>query len=377
MVNWWLDKGISGFRVDAINIIKKADLNQNFDIDGEDGLASCEKGSVNVEGIELFLDELARKTFHKYDIMTVAESDVPIEYQELWTGVNGFFDMAFQFKSSMLDIEHGVWHKRRPFDLVEWKHVIDLEQSALNQNTWAAIWLENHDNPRSIDKYLGKHASLEATKMLAAVFFFQKGTPFIYQGQEIGMRNVEYKSIERYDDIASIDHYTRAIAHGYTKKEALEFVYHRSRDHARYPMQWDNSKNYGFSEVRPWLDINQKYPRITVENALIDKNSLLYFYRDMIKLRKNKDIQDVFVYGSFKMLDKESTEIFAYLREYQHLQLLVVGNFSSKETSLHIECDVIKVLLNNYEDYNHHEGSILLKPFQTMVINLTMKGDQV
>lgn len=368
MINWWLDKGIGGFRVDAIEVIKKTRLDENFEVDAADGLASAYPGCRLVKGIELFLSEMAEKTFNQYDIMTIAEADIRIEDQELWTGPNGFFDMAFQFKSSKLDTELGFWHRPRTFDLLEYKEAIASEQYPLNDQTWAAVWLENHDVPRSITKYLGNDSPLEAHKMLGASYFFLRGTPFIYQGQEIGMRNIRYSSIVQYDDIASIDQYDRAIEEGYTNEQALGFVYNRSRDNTRYPMQWDNSKNYGFSKTDPWLEINTEFPEITVENALKDQSSLLYFYKDMISLRKSEEFKELFSYGTFEMILDKDPSIFAYLRIYDDKKVLVINNFTDRLVLLNLDYKVNKVLLNNIEndDININE----IRPYQSLVLDV-------
>lgn len=368
MINWWLDKGIGGFRVDAIEVIKKGDLSESYPVDAEDGLASAYNGCRLIKGIEVFLDEMAEKTFNNYDIMTIAEADIRVEEQELWTGPNGFFDMAFQFKSSKLDTEDGVWHKTKDFDLVEYKKAIALEQDALNDKTWAAIWLENHDNARAISKYLGDDSPLEAHKMLANSYFFLRGTPFIYQGQEIGMRNIRYDSIDKYDDIASIDQYQRAIEAGYSNKEALGFVYKRSRDNTRYPMQWDDSLNYGFSKGTPWLDINYEFPNITVEKSLKDKNSLFYFYQSLIYLRKNKKYEEVFAYGDFEMILKEDKSIFGYIRKYKNQKILIINNFSNEAINLSLDVAIKEVLLNNLK--TEVTSLNVIKPFQALVIDV-------
>jgi len=265
IVNYWLDKGIAGFRVDAITFIKKDLTFGDREADGVDGLVKRTKTSRNQPGIGEFLHELKEQTFDRHDCVTVAEAP-GVAYEELgnFIGENGYFSMIFDFRYADLDVASGSeWFKRIPWTVKDLREKIMASQEALQRYGWGANFIENHDQPRAATKYLRQAAGDdEAVKMMAAMYFFLRGTPFIYQGQELGMTNFKRTDIGQFNDLSSIDQYYRSLEEGFDKEDALWFVNLRSRDNARTPFPWDDSPNGGFSKAEPWLEMNGNYREI-------------------------------------------------------------------------------------------------------------------
>lgn len=370
MVNWWMEKGIGGFRVDAITFIKKReDFSDIFPADS-DGYAPVAAASLNQNGIHEFLRELNQGAFAKYDIMTVAEAPgVPLFELDKYVGPKGYFSMLFDFSYTDLDIaEDGVWCKVRNWTLHDFKSAITSSQITTERAGWGALYLENHDQPRSLNKYIKKEDICDkSAKMLAAVYFLLRGTPFIYQGQELGMTNAEFPSIEDYNDIASIDQYNRALAEGFSEKEALEVLWRRSRDNNRTPMQWDSSNNTGFSENTPWLIINPNYQRINVKNALENRDSIYYFYKRLIDLRKNSEYSDVLVYGKYQPVLEEHESIIAYLRVLDGKRVLVLANFKGIKTEIKLNITIKKHIISNDDKTPDCLDTLVLDPYDLFV----------
>nr|WP_269466202.1 alpha-glucosidase [Clostridium pasteurianum] len=371
MVNYWLDKGLGGFRVDAITYIKKDNTFKSLEADDNEGLAHINAGSLNQEGIENFLAELKENTFSKYDIVTVAEAPgIPREQLKKYSGPEGFFDLLFEFGHSDLDVaEDGKWYTPKEWTLQEFKDALFKSQEVYNDLGFGALFLENHDQPRSLNKLIKEEdIGLSSAKMLATIYFLLKGIPFVYQGEEIGMTNVKYDSIEEYNDISSIDQYNSAIRDGLSKEEALTSVHNRSRDNARIPMQWDDSKNAGFTKGKPWLKANNNYKEVNVKNNLEAEDSILNYYKKLIDLRKNSEYSDVIVYGKYKGFMENDKNIFAYIREYEDKKLLILANFYSQNIKLKLNYTVEKVLLSNYGSFDISNGEIFLKPYEALVL---------
>ncbi len=373
MIHWWLNKGISGFRVDAITYIKK---DQSFAsilsiTDGDLPLVSG--ASLNQPGIEKFLAELKFEAFND-ELITVAEAPgVSFDDLSKYAGENGYFSMIFSFDHVDWDLGNGgKWYKYHPD--TEWflnlKRVIRRDQNYYNQTGWNAIFLENHDSPRSLNKFI-KHddISVLSAKMLAIFYFLLRGTPFIYQGEEIGMTNVAYPSIKDYDDISSLDQYQAAIRDGYSQQDAMKAVWRRSRDNARTPMQWNDQYQAGFSDCTPWLKVNPNYQSINVERCRQDPRSLLYFYKKLIWLRKESSYSDVLTYGEYQALWEEDPDIFGYLRLNQRKKLLVMGNFHGFPRKVNIPFIVTQMVLSNYTDFCHES---ILRPYEAMVLELAV-----
>ena len=385
MVNYWLEKGIAGFRVDAINSIKKDEDYLNLPVDGVDGLAHNVKYTLNQPGIEEFLSELAKKTFKKYNCMTVAETPM-LEYERYndFIGEDGFFSMIFDFSYADLDMtKGGFYYSLREIPTIELRNAIFESQLTQQKYGWGAPFLENHDLPRSLNKFFGEKANETNTKLLGNVFFFLRGTPFIYQGQEIGMDNFVRKDISEFDDIASKDQYQRALGEKFSTEEALYFVNKRSRDNSRTPMQWDNSKNAGFSEnenIKLWINLTGSQAVTNVKNQLNDEKSIFAHYKKMIDLRQNGKYSDCLIYGEFIPVPLENEKIIAYVRKYGNQKLLCISNFSELKQEVKLN-DIAKVLgekeitlgeilINNFDKIGKDEKKLNLEGFQSLLVEI-------
>lgn len=331
MVNGWLEKGIAGFRVDAINFIKKDQTWADREPDGADGLAKCTKACRNQPGLEEFLDELRRETFDRHDCVTVAETaGVPYDQLGAFIGENGYFSMVFDFHYADLDIASGSeWFRRLPWTVADLNRKIMDSQLSVQQQGWAANFIENHDQPRAATKYLGEaQKNPDAVKTLGAMYFFLRGTPFIYQGQELGMVNFERTSPEQFNDISSIDQYQRSIEEGLSPEEALHVVNLRSRDNARTPFPWTGERYGGFSRTEPWLKMTQEYPEINAEEEESRRDSVLSFYREMIDFRQNGPCRDALIWGTIAPVDS-GPQVIAYRREWEGTRIWCWFNFGS------------------------------------------------
>jgi len=385
MVNYWLEKGIAGFRVDAINSIKKDENYLNLPVDGADGLAYNVKYTLNQPGIEEFLSKLAKETFKKYNCMTVAETPM-LEYERYndFIGEDGFFSMIFDFSYADLDMtKGGFYYSLRDIPTIELRNAIFESQLTQQKYGWGAPFLENHDLPRSLNKFFGEKANETNAKLLGNVFFFLRGTPFIYQGQEIGMDNFVRKDISEFDDIASKDQYQRALGEKFSTEEALYFVNKRSRDNSRTPMQWDNSKNAGFSEnenIKSWIKLTGSQSITNVKNQLNDEKSIFAHYKKMIDLRQNGKYSDCLIYGEFIPVPLENEKIIAYVRKYGNQKLLCISNFSCQKQEVKLN-DIAKVLgekeitlgeilINNFDKIGKDEKKLNLEGFQSLLVEI-------
>lgn len=368
MINWWLDKGIDGFRVDAISHINKED--GLADMDNPDNLKyvpSFDK-HMNVNGIHEYLKELKENTFSKYDIMTVGEANgVKAEQAIDWVGENdGKFNMLFQF-------EHiDLWNSSE-FNLPNLKKVWNRWQVNLEDDGWNALFIENHDITRVVSAWGDDTRFLnESAKALGLLYFMHKGTPFIYQGQEIGMTNVKFNDISEYDDIRSINEYNQLISQGMSKKDALENIWNTSRDNTRTPMQWDDSMNAGFSKSNnTWIHVNPNYRDINVKEQLEDSNSILNFYKKMIKIRKSNEC---LIYGKYNLILEDDTNIFAYERILNDEKFLIICNLKSEHSKYEYDPITLKyenLILSNYDvDDNEDLNKILLRPWEARIYKI-------
>ncbi|WFE13362.1 alpha-glucosidase [Bacillus atrophaeus] len=367
MVNWWLDKGIGGFRVDAISHIKKKkglpDLPNPDDIP----YVSSFPYHMNVEGIMDFLRELKKETFSRYPIVTVGEANgVTADEAADWAGgKSGIFDMIFQF-------EHlGLWDidADERIDVAELKRILSKWQNSLEGVGWNALFMENHDQPRSVSAWGDDQTYVtESAKALAAMYFLMKGTPFIYQGQEIGMTNVAFPSIEDYDDVAMKRLYDIETAKGVPHKEVMKVIWKKGRDNSRTPMQWNESKYAGFSDAPPWIGINDNYTWLNAKSQMQDKASVYHFYKNLIALRRK---YDVFIYGLYDLLLPEDKQIFAYLRKSDRQTAFILTNLTKtpalyRHPAYPLSSD--SLVLSNIETKHHqHTTSILLQPYETRI----------
>ena len=362
MVNWWLDKGVAGFRIDAIINIKK-DINfPSFEPDGPDGLATCIKMVEAVNGVGDFLEELKHETFEKHDAFTVGEVFNMKEDELLeFIGEDGHFSTMFDFSAHVLTFgEHG-WYDQKPLRFEEWRKVIFDSQQELQGKCFKANIIENHDEPRGATHYLPEHARNDAgKKMLGTVSVLLRGIPFIYQGQEIGMTNCKRNDISEYDDISTIDQYQEALRAGLSEEEALKCCYENSRDNARTPMQWDDTENAGFTTGTPWIKVNDNYKTINAKSQVDDPDSIFNCYRKLVSFRKE---YPVLVDGSFKLLLAEDENIFAYERKNADETLLVVCNFYGNTVKMPLteETEDMELLISNYKET---EDSSVLRPYE-------------
>lgn len=385
MVNYWLEKGIAGFRVDAINSIKKDARYLDLPVDGADGMAYNVEYTLNQPRIEEFLSELAKETFKKYNAMTVAETPM-LEYERYndFIGDDGFFTMIFDFSYTDLDMtKDGFYYSLRDIPTIELRDAIFESQLTQQKYGWGAPFLENHDLPRSLNKFFGEKANETNAKLLANVFFFLRGTPFIYQGQEIGMDNFVRNDISEFDDIASKDQYQRALGEGFSSEEALYFVNKRSRDNSRTPMQWGNSKNAGFSKdenSKSWIKLTGSQATTNVVDQINDKDSIFSHYKKMIDLRQNGKYSDCLTFGDFISVPLENEKIIAYVRKYKNQKVLCISNFSELKQEVKLseiakalgekEIKIGEILINNFDGFENDGEKVVFEGFQSLLVEI-------
>lgn len=371
MIHQWAQMGVAGFRIDAITFIKKDLSFASLESDGTDGLVKCTKTARNQPGIEELLYDLKEQTFKKYDCMTVAEA-AGLRYEQLeqFIGEDGFFSMVFDFKYADLDIASGSeWFKRIPWTVEDLRDKIMDSQMQVQKYGWAANFIENHDQPRATTKYLREHErNTDAVKMLGAMYFFLRGTPFIYQGQELGMTNFERESIEDFNDLSSIDQYNRSIKEGFSEKEALHFVNLRSRDNTRTPFPWTDSENAGFSSGIPWLKLIDNYRDINADREIGHEDSVFKFYKEMISLRQDSIYSDCLIYGRIEPIKTQNKGVIAYRRKYEREIIDCYYNFT--------DSSIYEPVRGNYEVifqnlYNAKVGQNLeLRPFESVLLKV-------
>lgn len=365
IVRFWMEKGVKGFRFDVINLISKAGFEDDFSVDG-DGRSFYTDGPR----IHEFLQELARDSFAKdKDIITVGEmSSTTMENCYKYAGEKtGELSMVFTFHHLKVDFMGNEKWVLVPTDFMKLKQLIfDWQINMEKNNAWNAVFWCNHDQPRVISRFGSDDKyHKESGKMLATLIHCLRGTPYIYQGEEIGMTNPHFKSIEQYRDVESLNHYQILQDKGMTKEQALMILDVHSRDNSRTPMQWDDSINAGFTTGTPWIQTADNYTKINVKNSLEDKESIFYYYQKLIQLRKN---YDVIAYGDIKPLLRKDKRVFAYERNYKGQKLIVICNFypTTYEIELPYDLSNYKCILNNYKN-EAKAKKIALKPYETLV----------
>ena len=374
MINWWLEKGVAGFRIDAIINIKKDLSFQSFPPDGPDGLASVWRMVESVNGVGDLLEDLKKNTFEKYQAFTVAEvfnmkKDELIEF----VGENGHFSTMFDFSAHSLSFgEHG-WYDSNPIQFEDFRKVLFHSQLECQDVGFLANIIENHDEPRGVNRYLPDYAqNQDGAKMLGTISVLLRGLPFLYQGQEIGMQNCLMDSIEDYNDINTHGEYKMALDAGLTEEDALQVCYINSRDNARTPMQWDETANAGFTSGKPWLKVNPNYKELNVKTELGDENSVLSYYKKLIALRKSENYKEVFTYGTFVPIFENEPDIFAYERRLDNQSVIVLANFGKEAKTLILNQIADRpVLLTNQPDVQIADNQITLKSCQVIVAGTT------
>ena len=374
MINWWLEKGLSGFRIDAIINIKK-DLNfPDFAPDGKDGLASCWKMVECVDGVGKLLEDLKKSTFEKYDAFTVGEvfNMKPDELPE-FIGETGHFSTIFDFSAHTLtDGEHG-WYDAPKLEFAKWRATIIQAQLETQKYGFKANIIENHDEPRGASRFLPSYAQTpDGIKMLGTISLLLRGIPFIYQGQEIGMRNAKWNSMEEFDDISTKDQYHTAREVGLSDQEALEVCSRMSRDNARTPMQWTSGENGGFTKGTPWLKVNPLFKDVNVEAQEQDPDSVLNYYRKLVALRKSDELKEVFTYGEFLPEYENVDGVMAFYRKDEFKCILVAANFGKDAATIKLKSEIEKVWLSNRIDgtVDCEKDSLNLRSCEVVVLEL-------
>lgn len=356
MMNFWLEKGIGGFRMDVIDLIGKL---PDQSITG------------NGPMLHTYLQEMNQATFGSQDVMTVGETwGATPEIAKLYSDpTRNELSMVFQFEHIGLDQQEGKdkWDLK-PLSIGQLKQVLSKWQTSLGHEGWNSLFWNNHDLPRIVSRWGNdKEYRVESAKMFAILLHMMKGTPYIYQGEEIGMTNCPISTIDEVDDIESINMYNERLDQGYTKEAIIESINAKGRDNARTPMQWDNSANAGFTTGTPWLHVNPNYPEINVEQSLADENSVFYTYKKLIELRKEHAIV---VWGEYELIEETEEEVFAYYREFSGEKWLVVANFSESNQTFTLEEEIGEVLVHNYHTSLPKSGEVLLKPYEAFAAKI-------
>ncbi len=378
MIRWWLDKGIAGFRVDAIIHIKKEPALGSRPADGPDGMCGLQGWARNAPGIDEFLAELRDKAFAGYDpdCMTVAEAPgVADENLPRYVGDNGYFSMLFDFTYSEINFWGTGWENARPMEDIPVTELRDsiFEHMKKGQETgWTAVYLENHDYSRSVNKYLptGDQRDYHGVTMLATMFMNLRGTPFIYQGQEIGSTNIRFNSIDEVNDISTRNQWNNWTKAGLPLEQKMAGLSY-SRDQNRLPMQWDASEKTGFTEEgMPWLPINPNHTEINVEAQKADPNSILSYYKKLIRIRKNSAVAEALSLGDFEPAMLEYDDLIAYKRIGETSTALVINNYKKESREVLLPCSVKGVVLSNYDEVEASGDKLVLKPYQAAVFEI-------
>ncbi|MDH6425504.1 alpha-glucosidase [Paenibacillus sp. FSL R5-0887] len=378
MMTWWLDKGIDGFRMDVINLISKVPELPSVSTESNVEQPTYHFGGdyfVNGPRVHEYMQEMNREVLSKYDIMTVGEAvNVTPEEASLYVSEDrNELNMVFHFE--LMDVDSGPGGKWnvQPWKLADIKSIISKWQVALDGKGWNSLYMNNHDQPRMLSRFGDdKLFPKESGKMLATLLHTLQGTPYIYQGEEIGMTNVQFASIDDYKDIEILNMYKEYLAAGHSEEKIMNSIYIKGRDNGRTPMQWNSEPQAGFTTGTPWLAVNPNYEDINVEQALADPDSIFHYYKKLIELRKQHEI---IVYGSYTILAEENQQVYAYLRTLGEEQLLVVLNFFGEPATFELPSTVKfqakELLIANYEVNPEEElNTIQLRPYEARVYKL-------
>lgn len=359
---FWLNRGVDGFRLDVINLISK---NTDFP---NDPIGDGRRFYTDGTKVHEFLKELNREIFKPNDLMTVGEmSSTSLEHCQQYSSLSGSeLSMTFNFHHLKVDYPNGEkWTLAKP-DYVELKKIMNHWQQGMHKKAWNALFWCNHDQPRIVSRFGDEREyRVESAKMLAMLLYGMQGTPYIYQGEEIGMINPNFNSIDEYKDVESINYYVEQMAKGADKAYVLAVLASKSRDNSRTPMQWDKSNNAGFTQHTPWIKVADNYHEINVEKALQDKNSIFYMYKKLIALRKS---EAVITLGDYQDLLPDSSSIWCYKRQWNNEQLIVLVNLTSKEQLWKSEIinKESQCLLHNYTTTPIYADEMILKPFEAI-----------
>ncbi|WED24799.1 alpha-glucosidase [Vibrio sp. JC009] len=371
MMHFWLKKGLGGFRMDVINMIGKPSDFPDASIFDE-GVAGWEHWANNVL-CHQYLREMHEKVLSHYDVLNVGETPFTTtrDGQFYSNPARKELSMIFHFEHVGIDREE---HNavRKPFDLVKYKEIMSRWQDDLYQKGWNSLYWSNHDQARTVSRYGNDSPEYRviSAKMLGTILHMMSGTPYIYQGEELGMTNKHFSKIEEFNDLMAKFHYQKMMEKGIAPEDAIKFLNHFSRDHARVPVQWDTSDNAGFTSGTPWLPVNPNYTEINAEQAVADQDSVYHYYRKLVAIRQGADYGDVVTYGKHQLLDPQDAEVYAYLRFYDGKTLLTIANFTGEEQVRSYENQLKKVVLSNYETDISSLSELTLKPYQACIFEV-------
>ena len=374
LMKFWLDKGVDGFRMDVINLISKTPGLPDAEVTDDSPYQWGGDYFVNGPKFVDYMNEMNENVLGKYDAMTVGEMPMatPEDGKKYTNEDNGIVNMLFQFEH--MDVTSGPGGKwdQQPWKLTDLKRIISKWQTELHGTGWNSLYMENHDQPRSVSVFGDdQEYRVESAKMLAAWLHFLQGTPYIYQGQELGMTNVYFEDIEDYEDIETLNMYNEeVIEKGANPEEVLDAIHKKGRDNARTPMQWTDERHAGFTTGTPWLKVNGNYHEINARKALSDEDSIFYFYKNLIRLRKELP---VLIHGNYELLLEENKHLYVYTRSYQGTTLLVAANFSKETCELNLPETLNggKLLIHNYPDVaNQLQNESNMRPYEVKVYML-------
>lgn len=378
LMKWWLEKGIDGFRMDVVNMISKTKGLPDADKNGK-LYGGLEKLVMNGPRVHEYLQEMHREVLSHYDIMTVGETpSATVEDAKKYTGENASeLNMVFQFEHMYLDSgKYGKWSNSR-VKLTDLKRVLSKWQTALYNCGWNSLYWDNHDQPRAVSRFGNDTTPFyreKSAKMLATCLHMMQGTPYIYQGEELGMTNVAFESIKDYRDIQTLNAYDEMVdRQGLAPQVMMEYIRKVSRDNARTPMQWNAGKNAGFTMGIPWIKVNPNYTEINAENELKDENSIYHYYQTLIQLRKQYEI---IVYGSYDLLLPDDEKLYIYTRTLENQKLLVLCNFSEEEVNFSMPVEFStkkKLLITNYCKVRQEE---MLRSYEARVYLINISNNE-
>ena len=385
MINWWLDKGLAGFRIDAIINIKKALPFRNYAPDRADGLCTIGRMLREATGVGEFLGEMRDRTFKPHRAFTVGEVfNEKAEELPAFIGDNGYFSSMFDFSETVWGSSPAGWHKNKGITPDDYRQCLFDTQKKVADIGFLSNIIENHDEPRGVSRYIppqdmqsmDEQMRLTAKKALATVYFFVKGLPWIYQGQEIGMENYPLQSIDEVDDIASLDAWKVMLQQGVSEQDALHAIERNGRDNARTPFQWSAAHAAGFTAGRPWLQVNPNFTQINLEQQARDPSSVFRYYKKLIALRKNPRYSETLIYGSFEPYLADESCVLSYIRRSSDQTILVLSNYGKATRSLPLPARVKKILLDNCpgRDLSIADGRITLSGYRTVVMELELSG---
>ena len=370
-INWWLDKGLGGFRIDAIINIKKALPLRSYEPDRDDGLCNIHAMLKDAKGIGEFLGEMRDRTFKKYDAFSVGEvfNEKPEEIPD-FIGENGYFSSMFDFNEAVFGSSEKGWYDAKPIAPDDYKRCCFESQAKIGGVGFLSNIIENHDEPRGVSRYIPEgECCTQSKKLLAALNFMLRGLPFIYQGQEIGMENVPFSSIDEIDDISTLDEYQVALRAGLSPDEAFKAVTKYSRDNARTPMQWSDGANAGFTTGTPWLKVNPNFVSINAAAQMDDQDSVRSFYKKLITLRKDNKYKETIVYGALEPIWEDRHNLMAYYRKGDKT-LIVIGNYQMEEQTVTLPSPYKCILLNNYSNLTENEHMLTLQAYQVLILEM-------